>query len=81
MVNHRGRLPVGVQVIVCFQERAHCRPVLVQEGGDIVSIGGQSRIVFRNWDVSDFHFFPSFRLICLEDLVERLSTSRCGQVL
>lgn len=82
VVEHRGGFPAGVKVVVGFRERARCRPVLLQEGGEIISVGGYSRIVCGNRDASDLHFFPSFRLVCLEDLVERLfSGGRRDQML
>ena len=70
VVNHRGRVPVRVQVVVGLRKRTPRRPELMQLGGEIVRVGGQSRIKLGNRDVSDFHFFPSFRLVCLENLVE-----------
>jgi hypothetical protein len=76
VVENRGGVPRGVEMVVGCQERTRRRKVLVQEGGEIVSVGGYSRIIFRNRDVCDFHFFPSFRLVCLEDFVERLSSGR-----
>jgi len=72
VVEYRGGVPVRVQVVVGFREGTRRRPELMQQCGEIVRVGGDSRIEFGNRDVSDFHFFPSFRLICLEDLVERL---------
>ena len=72
VVENRGGVPRGVEMVVGCRERTRRRPVLVKEGGDIVTVGGDSRIIFRNGDVCDFHFFPCFRLVCLEDLVKRL---------
>jgi hypothetical protein len=81
VVEHRGGVPSRVQVVVGFWERARRRPVLLQEGGEIIRVRGYPRIVCGNRDASDFHFFPSFRLVCLEDLVERLFSSRSDQML
>ena len=81
MVEHWGGVPGRVQMIVSFRERTRRRPELMQQGGEIVRVGGYSRIEFGNWDVSDFHLFPSFGLVCLEDLVERLFSGRRDQVL
>ena len=76
MVEHRGRVPARVQVVVGFRERARHRKVLLQEGGEIVCVGSYPRIVYGKRDASDFHLFTSFRLVCLEDLVERLFSDR-----
>ena len=65
-------------MIVSFRERTRRRPVLMQEGGEIVGVGGNSRIVVGDRGVGDFYFFPGFRLVCLEDLVERLSSPWSG---
>ena len=70
MVEHRGGVPGRVQVVVGFRERTRRRKEPMQEGGEIVSVGGNSRIVFGNRGVGDLYFFPGFSLVCLEDLVE-----------
>ena len=80
MVEHWGRVPARVQVVVGFRERARRRPELLQEGGEIIGVGSYPRIVYGNRGVSDFHFFPSFRLVCLEDLVERLFSGGRDQI-
>ena len=79
MVEHRGGVPVRVQVVVGFRERTRRRPELMQQGREIIGVGGYPRIVFGNRGVSDFHFFPSFGLVRLEDLVERLFSRRRDQ--
>ena len=76
VVEHRGRVPARVQVVVGFRERPRRRKVLLQEGWEIVCIGSYPRIVYRNRDAGDLNLFPSFRLVCLEDLVERLFSDR-----
>jgi hypothetical protein len=76
VIDNRGGVPRGVEMVVGCRERTLRRPVLVQEGREIVSVGGYPRIIYGNRDACDFHFFPSFRLVCLEDLVERLSVVR-----
>jgi hypothetical protein len=80
VVEHRGGVPAGVQVVIGFREWARRRPVLLQEGREIIRIGSYPRIVYGNRGASDFHFFPGFRLVCLEDLVERLFSSRRDQM-
>ena len=81
VVEHRGRVPVRVQVVVSFRKRTSRHKELMQPGEDIVGVGDNSCIEYGNRDVSDFHFFPSFRLVCLEDLVERLFSCSRDQVL
>ena len=72
VVEHRRGVPVGVQVVVGFWERTRRCPELLQQGGEVVGVSGNSRIELGNRDASDLHLFPSFRLVCLEDFVERL---------
>ncbi len=57
VIKHRGRIPVRVQIVVCLL---------------LSRIRSKSRIKFRNWDVSYFHFLPGLRFVFLEYLVERL---------
>src|SRR6266702_5744861 len=73
VIKHRGRIPVRVQVVVCLLPAPiPCCPKLVQECEYISRIRSKSRIKFRNWDVSYFHFLPGLRFVFLEYLVERL---------
>jgi hypothetical protein len=74
VINHRGRVPVGVQMVVCLRAGTPilCRPELVEECENVSGVSGQSRIKFGNRKVSDFHFLARLRLISLEYLVERL---------
>ena len=70
VIDHRRRVPVGVQVVVCFQRPFRCCPQLVQERGEVLRVRSHPRIKFRNWDVSHFHFLPGLRFIFFDYLVE-----------
>ncbi|SRR6266702_788508 len=73
VIKHRGRIPVRVQIVVCLLPAPiPCCPKLVQECEYVSRIRSKSRIKFRNWDVSYFHFLPGLRFVFLEYLVERL---------
>jgi hypothetical protein len=72
VIDHRGRVPAGVQVVVCPQVPIRRCPQLVQERVYLLRVGSQSRVELRNWHVSHFHFLPGLCFIFLDYLVERL---------
>jgi hypothetical protein len=72
VIDHRRRVPAGVQVVVCLQGPFRCCPQLVQVRDEVLRVRSQPRIEFRNWDVGHFHILPGLRLIFLDYLVERL---------
>jgi hypothetical protein len=72
VINHRRRIPVGIQVVVSSLEWHRICPDLVQDSRQILRIGSYSGPIFGNGDVSHLQLLPSLFFICLEYLVERL---------
>ena len=73
MVEHRGGVPARVQVVVGYQERACGRPVLLQEGGEIISIG--AAVIRASYTETGAQVTCTLFLY-LENLVERLFSGR-----
>jgi hypothetical protein len=65
VIDHRGRVPTGVQVVVSLQAICRC-PQLVQVRVYVLRVGSQSRVELRNWHVSHFHFLPGLCFILLD---------------
>jgi hypothetical protein len=72
VIKHRGRIPVGIQVVVSSLEWSRSRPELVQDTREVLRIGSYLGIELGNGDVSDLHLLSSLFFIRLEYLVERL---------
>jgi hypothetical protein len=72
VIDYRRRVPAGVQVVVRLKGPFRCSPQLVQVCDEVLRVRSQSRIEFRNWDVSHFHLLPGLRFIFLDYFVERL---------
>jgi hypothetical protein len=72
VINHRRRIPVGIQVVVSSLEWHRICPDLVQDSRQIFRIGGYSGFIFGNGDVRHLQLLPSLFVICLEYLIERL---------
>ena len=79
VINHRRRIPVGIQVVVGSLKWDRICPDLVQDSGQILRIGNYSGFIFRNGDVGYLQLLPSLFFICLEYLVERLVFSGDGE--
>jgi hypothetical protein len=73
VINHRRRIPVGVQVIVRSLERSRSRPELLKVRNQVLRVGSQFGFEFGNGDVSDLQLLPGLFIIRLEYLVERLN--------
>jgi hypothetical protein len=68
-------------VVVGSREWSRRCPELVQDGGEVVGVGGYSRIKFGNGDVSHLYLLASLFFICLEYFVERLFQDAVGYAL
>ena len=72
VINHRRRIPVGIQVVVSSLEWHRICPDLVQDSRQILRIGSYSGFILGNGDVGHLQLLPSLFFIRLEYFVDRL---------
>lgn len=73
VIDHRRRIPVGIQVVVSSLEWSLNRVEPVQVSNQVLRIGSESGIKFRNGDVSDLQLLPGLFFVRLEYFIERLN--------
>src|SRR6266850_1857051 len=70
VVDHGGRVPVRIQVVVGSWEWSCSSPELVQYGREVLRVGSNIFIKMGNGEVSDFQLLPSPFFISFEYFVE-----------
>jgi hypothetical protein len=70
VVDHRARVPVRIQVVVCSWEWSCSSPELVQDGREVLRVGSYLFIEMGDGEISDFQLLPSLSFISLEYFVE-----------